>query len=77
MSEQLKKNFAKSRWKVNYLKFIASNRHKHKRYSFVSINFQQAYHATTVIRQMQRMALNSGGSSRNNTITRNDVEKQT
>ncbi|XP_070493168.1 calcium/calmodulin-dependent protein kinase type 1 isoform X2 [Chironomus tepperi] len=52
VSEQLKKNFAKSRWK-------------------------QAYHATTVIRQMQRMALNSGGSSRNNTITRNDVEKQT
>lgn len=24
--------------------------------------FQQAYHATTVIRQMQRMALSSGGS---------------
>ncbi|XP_063703604.1 calcium/calmodulin-dependent protein kinase type 1 isoform X2 [Culicoides brevitarsis] len=38
VSEQLKKNFAKSRWK-------------------------QAYHAATVIRQMQRMALNSGGSS--------------
>ncbi|KAK5637877.1 hypothetical protein RI129_000115 [Pyrocoelia pectoralis] len=37
VAEQLKKNFAKSRWK-------------------------QAYHATTVIRQMQRMALNSGGS---------------
>ncbi|RZC36561.1 calcium/calmodulin-dependent protein kinase type 1 [Asbolus verrucosus] len=37
VSEQLKKNFAKSRWK-------------------------QAYHATTVIRQMQRMALSSGGS---------------
>lgn len=36
VSEQLKKNFAKSRWK-------------------------QAYHATTVIRQMQRMALSSGG----------------
>ncbi|XP_052860145.1 calcium/calmodulin-dependent protein kinase type 1 [Anopheles cruzii] len=35
VSEQLKKNFAKSRWK-------------------------QAYHAATVIRQMQRMALNSG-----------------
>ncbi|XP_066582377.1 calcium/calmodulin-dependent protein kinase type 1 isoform X2 [Prorops nasuta] len=35
VSEQLKKNFAKSRWK-------------------------QAYHATTVIRQMQRLALNSG-----------------
>lgn len=38
VSEQLKKNFAKSRWK-------------------------QAYHATTVIRQMQRMALSSGSSS--------------
>lgn len=41
VSEQLKKNFAKSRWK-------------------------QAYHAATVIRQMQRMALNSssgGGKS--------------
>ncbi|XP_058830958.1 calcium/calmodulin-dependent protein kinase type 1 [Topomyia yanbarensis] len=38
VSEQLKKNFAKSRWK-------------------------QAYHAATVIRQMQRMALNSGGGS--------------
>ncbi|GLV37690.1 Calcium/calmodulin-dependent protein kinase I [Carabus blaptoides fortunei] len=37
VSEQLKKNFAKSRWK-------------------------QAYYAATVIRQMQRMALNSGGS---------------
>lgn len=37
VSEQLKKNFAKSRWK-------------------------QAYHATTVIRQMQRMALSSSGS---------------
>ncbi|XP_071871208.1 calcium/calmodulin-dependent protein kinase I isoform X2 [Bombus fervidus] len=35
VSEQLKKNFAKSRWK-------------------------QAYHAATVIRQMQRLALNSG-----------------
>lgn len=40
VSEQLKKNFAKSRWK-------------------------QAYHATTVIRQMQKMALNSSSSSRN------------
>ncbi|CAH0562396.1 unnamed protein product [Brassicogethes aeneus] len=38
VSEQLKKNFAKSRWK-------------------------QAYHATTVIRQMQRMALSSGSGS--------------
>ncbi|XP_050091002.1 calcium/calmodulin-dependent protein kinase type 1 [Anopheles aquasalis] len=36
VSEQLKKNFAKSRWK-------------------------QAYHAATVIRQMQRMALSGGG----------------
>ncbi|CAH1731375.1 calcium/calmodulin-dependent protein kinase type 1 isoform X3 [Aphis gossypii] len=35
VSAQLKKNFAKSRWK-------------------------QAYHATTVVRQMKRMALNSG-----------------
>ncbi|XP_059609788.1 calcium/calmodulin-dependent protein kinase type 1-like isoform X2 [Phlebotomus argentipes] len=35
VSEQLKKTYAKSRWK-------------------------QAYHAATVIRQMQRMALNSG-----------------
>uniref|UniRef100_A0A8D8VYJ5 Calcium/calmodulin-dependent protein kinase type 1 n=1 Tax=Cacopsylla melanoneura TaxID=428564 RepID=A0A8D8VYJ5_9HEMI len=43
VSEQLKKNFAKSRWK-------------------------QAYHATTVIRQMQKMALTSqqtGASSSN------------
>lgn len=40
VSEQLKKNFAKSRWK-------------------------QAYHATTVIRQMQKMILSSSGSSRN------------
>ncbi|XP_008213067.1 calcium/calmodulin-dependent protein kinase type 1 isoform X2 [Nasonia vitripennis] len=38
VSEQLKKNFAKSRWK-------------------------QAYHATTVIRQMQRLALNSSSTS--------------
>ncbi|XP_055317130.1 calcium/calmodulin-dependent protein kinase type 1 isoform X2 [Sitodiplosis mosellana] len=37
VSEQLKKTFAKSRWK-------------------------QAYHAATVIRQMQRMALNSSSS---------------
>lgn len=37
VSEQLKKNFAKSRWK-------------------------QAYHAATVIRQMQRMALSSSSS---------------
>ncbi|XP_017051421.1 calcium/calmodulin-dependent protein kinase type 1 isoform X1 [Drosophila ficusphila] len=37
VSEQLKKNFAKSRWK-------------------------QAYYAATVIRQMQRMALNSNSS---------------
>lgn len=35
VSEQLRKNFAKSRWK-------------------------QAYHATTVIRQMKRLAFNSG-----------------
>lgn len=40
VSEQLKKNFAKSRWK-------------------------QAYHATTVIRQMQKMILSSSSSSRN------------
>lgn len=38
VSEQLKKNFAKSRWK-------------------------QAYHATTVIRQMQKMALTSHSSA--------------
>lgn len=38
VSEQLKKNFAKSRWK-------------------------QAYHAATVIRQMQRMALSSSGGT--------------
>lgn len=38
VSEQLKKNFAKSRWK-------------------------QAYHAATVIRQMQRMALSSSGGA--------------
>ncbi|XP_043657435.1 calcium/calmodulin-dependent protein kinase type 1 isoform X2 [Drosophila teissieri] len=38
VSEQLKKNFAKSRWK-------------------------QAYYAATVIRQMQRMALNSNSSA--------------
>ncbi|XP_022914880.1 calcium/calmodulin-dependent protein kinase type 1 [Onthophagus taurus] len=37
VSEQLKKNFAKSRWK-------------------------RAYHATTVIRQMQHLALSSGSS---------------
>ncbi|XP_059620803.1 calcium/calmodulin-dependent protein kinase type 1-like [Phlebotomus argentipes] len=37
VAEQLKKNFAKSRWK-------------------------QAYHAATVIRQMQRMALSSNGA---------------
>uniref|UniRef100_U5EY85 Calcium/calmodulin-dependent protein kinase type 1 n=1 Tax=Corethrella appendiculata TaxID=1370023 RepID=U5EY85_9DIPT len=43
VSEQLKKNFAKSRWK-------------------------QAYHATTIIRQMQRMALSSG-SGRSTTTT--------
>lgn len=29
---------------------------------FECIYFQQAYHATTVIRQMQRMALSSGSS---------------
>ncbi|XP_055690101.1 calcium/calmodulin-dependent protein kinase type 1 isoform X2 [Lutzomyia longipalpis] len=40
VSAQLKKNFAKSRWK-------------------------QAYHAATVIRQMQRMALSSSGSATN------------
>uniref|UniRef100_A0A0A9Y0P8 Calcium/calmodulin-dependent protein kinase type 1 n=1 Tax=Lygus hesperus TaxID=30085 RepID=A0A0A9Y0P8_LYGHE len=41
VSEQLKKNFAKSKWK-------------------------QAYHAATVIRQMQRMALGSGAGSSSN-----------
>ncbi|XP_037956041.1 calcium/calmodulin-dependent protein kinase type 1 isoform X2 [Teleopsis dalmanni] len=44
VSEQLKKNFAKSRWK-------------------------QAYYAATVIRQMQRMALNSSS----NTNSKSDV----
>ncbi|KAI5694342.1 hypothetical protein M8J76_004772 [Diaphorina citri] len=45
VSEQLKKNFAKSRWK-------------------------QAYHATTVIRQMQKMALTSAqtGASTSNLL---------
>ncbi|XP_018578858.1 calcium/calmodulin-dependent protein kinase type 1 [Anoplophora glabripennis] len=46
VSEQLKKNFAKSRWK-------------------------QAYHATTVIRQMQRMALSSGSGGKSPTPQRN------
>uniref|UniRef100_A0A1L8DL44 Calcium/calmodulin-dependent protein kinase type 1 n=1 Tax=Nyssomyia neivai TaxID=330878 RepID=A0A1L8DL44_9DIPT len=45
VSEQLKKNFAKSRWK-------------------------QAYHAATVIRQMQRMALSSSGSATNSAAGR-------
>nr|CAI5867666.1 unnamed protein product [Callosobruchus analis] len=45
VSEQLKKNFAKSRWK-------------------------QAYHATTVIRQMQKMALSSSSSSKSPTPQR-------
>ncbi|CAH1153600.1 unnamed protein product [Phaedon cochleariae] len=45
VSEQLKKNFAKSRWK-------------------------QAYHATTVIRQMQKMALSSGSGSKSPTPQR-------
>lgn len=40
VSEQLKKNFAKSKWK-------------------------QAYHAATVIRQMQKMALGSGAAGSN------------
>lgn len=40
VSEQLKKSFAKSRWR-------------------------QAYHATTVIRQLQKMTLSSGKSSTN------------
>lgn len=43
VSEQLKKNFAKSRWK-------------------------QAYLAATVIRQMQRMALNSSSESKSNLL---------
>ncbi|KAF6217245.1 hypothetical protein GE061_001599 [Apolygus lucorum] len=43
VSEQLKKNFAKSKWK-------------------------QAYHAATVIRQMQRMALGSGAGSGSNVL---------
>ncbi|XP_037925477.1 calcium/calmodulin-dependent protein kinase type 1 isoform X2 [Hermetia illucens] len=46
VSEQLKKNFAKSRWK-------------------------QAYHAATVIRQMQRMALSSGSSGSSVTTSGN------
>ncbi|KOX69596.1 Calcium/calmodulin-dependent protein kinase type 1 [Melipona quadrifasciata] len=45
VSEQLKKNFAKSRWKES-LPLLSW--------------LQQAYHAATVIRQMQRLALTSG-----------------
>lgn len=45
VSEQLKKNFAKSRWK-------------------------QAYHATTVIRKMQQMALSSGSGGKSPTPQR-------
>ncbi|XP_055712372.1 calcium/calmodulin-dependent protein kinase type 1 isoform X2 [Phlebotomus papatasi] len=56
VSEQLKKNFAKSRWK-------------------------QAYHAATVIRQMQRMALNSsvnaGNSASGRTGGATDVSSNT
>ncbi|KAF2885613.1 hypothetical protein ILUMI_20555 [Ignelater luminosus] len=48
VAEQLKKNFAKSRWK-------------------------QAYHATTVIRQMQRMALSSGGSGGRSPISQRSM----
>ncbi|KAK6645040.1 hypothetical protein RUM43_001316 [Polyplax serrata] len=52
VSEQLKKNFAKSRWK-------------------------QAYHAATVIRQMQRMALNSSsGGSKSPQPTRNSSNSE-
>ncbi|XP_055385458.1 calcium/calmodulin-dependent protein kinase type 1 isoform X2 [Condylostylus longicornis] len=50
VSEQLKKNFAKSRWK-------------------------QAYHAATVIRQMQRMALSS--SSTKTSVTTNTTTTKT
>ncbi|XP_045482727.1 calcium/calmodulin-dependent protein kinase type 1-like [Harmonia axyridis] len=49
VSEQLKKNFAKSRWK-------------------------QAYHATTVIRQMKRMALSSGSSGGKSPVPERNVE---
>lgn len=36
---------------------------------------QQAYHAATVIRQMQRMALSSGGSSgRNSNNSRSEID---
>lgn len=57
VSEQLRKNFAKSRWKVLlfcvwYCNGVMDG----------LIKFQQAYHATAVIRQMQRMALNSGSN---------------
>ncbi|XP_056645750.1 calcium/calmodulin-dependent protein kinase type 1 [Diorhabda sublineata] len=45
VSEQLKKNFAKSRWK-------------------------QAYHATTIIRQMQKMALSGGSGGKSPTPQR-------
>lgn len=58
VSEQLKKNFAKSRWKVcnavNVTDFYCS---------WIKIYFQQAYYAATVIRQMQKMALSSNNST--------------
>ncbi|XP_017062775.1 calcium/calmodulin-dependent protein kinase type 1 isoform X2 [Drosophila eugracilis] len=50
VSEQLKKNFAKSRWK-------------------------QAYYAATVIRQMQRMALNSNSSANSDSTSNSSNQK--
>lgn len=47
VAEQLKKNFAKSRWK-------------------------HAYHVATVIRQMQRMALNNNSNNNNNNSSQNN-----
>ncbi|XP_039496615.1 calcium/calmodulin-dependent protein kinase type 1 isoform X2 [Drosophila santomea] len=52
VSEQLKKNFAKSRWK-------------------------QAYYAATVIRQMQRMALNSNSSANFDSCNSNNQKDST
>ncbi|XP_032579788.1 calcium/calmodulin-dependent protein kinase type 1 isoform X2 [Drosophila sechellia] len=52
VSEQLKKNFAKSRWK-------------------------QAYYAATVIRQMQRMALNSNSNANFNSSNSSNQDSTT
>lgn len=60
VSEQLKKNFAKTKWKVSVVVVVRFGKHNVIKCEIV---LQQAYNATAVIRQMRKLAMCNSNNS--------------